>query len=337
MPWPVAQKVLKRIGVRRSRGWDNTLKAVNDAGVRPDREDELIRALQEHLLCGEKLVQFYQLDDEMMNALRYSLLLMELPKNIFSAIYPMQVDADEVRAGDHTRPVLAEVARLPFGSALIFASIRHTTSRESLGLGDLPAEAAEALSGYAEVIGVRRQKLEAIDVLWIPDEGNTIELRVDFPWGMLQEQGKVALANLAAACIATLGRDYLSNQVNLFPAIQSLYDKEGDGSMVELGFMVSGSAQKLEKSRRDGHCCRTEAYHVGGKQALAMPIQPYRVSVIWPEADGENESRAEVSLNGTSLMTADPEAFLGSMTVRNCADLTEYQYLRERMLEHLAV
>lgn len=106
--------------------------------------------------------------------------------------------------------------------------------------------------------------------------------------------------------------------------------------MVELGFMVAGSSQKLEKTRRGEQCCREEAYHQGGIGVLDAPIQVYKVSVLWHvNLGGDVSSAPEVTISGTSAHTAEVDPFIGEMVVRNCACFRDYEYVRDRILEHL--
>jgi hypothetical protein len=106
--------------------------------------------------------------------------------------------------------------------------------------------------------------------------------------------------------------------------------------MVELGFMVAGSAQKLEKTRRGEQCCREEAYHQGGIGVLDAPIQVYKTSVLWHVDLGRDvSSTPEVSISGTSAHTAEVTPFIGEMVVRNCARFEDYDHVRDRILDHL--
>ncbi|WP_234448413.1 hypothetical protein, partial [Komagataeibacter oboediens] len=215
-------------------------------------------------------------------------------------------------------------------------SVRHLMTRETLQPQDLPEGAASELHEYSELIGIKHQRLEAIDLLWIPPTGNLIELRVDFPIGMYQRQAEAAIERATTAFTQLLGQNYLTTPVNLFPVIERLYKATGDGTMVELAFMVSGSAQKHEKTRRDGQCCRVEAYHVGGVSVLDQPIEPYRTSVMWTVPIAEDVlSMPEVSLMGNSVDTAVQSPFLGEMIARNCANLIDYGHIRDRIISHL--
>ncbi|PVE81249.1 hypothetical protein DC431_14520 [Sphingomonas melonis] len=337
MPWGVARRLLKSRGLDRAQGWNRTLARVTDGDARYEAaEDALESALEEHIMCGEKIVQLFDLEEEDLDALRESALELEVGESPFSDAYPILLNEDQLRAQQGQPPVLIAKVAYSDGLALVLASVRYLTTRETVVVAELTDEAADELAGFNELIGIRHQRLEALDVLWIPDEGSYVELRVDFPFGMHQRHGVAALNQARGLFDDLLGSNLLLSQVNLFPVMQSLYEARGDGAMVELGFMVAGSAQKLEKTRRGEQCCREEAYHQGGIGVLDAPIQVYKTSVLWHVDLGRDVSSApEVSISGTSAHTAEVEPFIGEMVVRNCARFEDYEHVRDRVLDHL--
>ncbi|WCS26725.1 hypothetical protein LOK46_07845 [Methylobacterium sp. NMS14P] len=301
-----------------------------------EAEEELRSALEEHIMCGEKIVQLFELDDNEIARLREAAEALEVPEGPFSEAYPVLLGEDRLAAQQGVAPVLIASVNYRGGKALVLASVRHLATRETVVVAELTDEAANELAGFNELIGVRHQWLEALDVLWIPNEGRHVELRVDFPFGMYQRHGLIALDQARMRFDGLLGSNLAPGRVNLFPVMQSLYDARGDGAMVELGFMVAGSSQKLEKTRRGEQCCRDEAYHQGGIGVLDAPIQIYKTSVLWHVDLGRDVSSApEVTISGTSAHTAEANPFIGEMAVRNCASFEDYDYVRDRILDHL--
>ncbi len=337
IPWAVARRVFRSEDLARAQGWDRTLARIADGDNQyENKEDQLRAALEEHIICGEKIVQMFKLETEQVEALRQAALALQVPQSPFSIAYPILLTEEQLAALAGNLPIPAAVVEHENGVAVVLASTRYLTTRETVVVAELTNIAAAELHGFNELIGVRHVRLEALDVLWIPDGGQHIELRVDYPFGTHQSMGQLALAQAQARIGELLGRDAFINQINVFPVIRSLYEAKGDGSMVELGFMVSGSAQKLERTRRGEQCCREEAYHLGGIGALDAPIQLYRTSVVWHVDLGEDAMSApEVSIRGTSSHTAEPNPFVGEMVVRNCACFLDYDHVRNRILDHL--
>lgn len=337
MPWSAAKRLLRANGLTRKQGWDRTLALVAAGDDQFDEKEQDLRdALEEHLMCGEKLVQLYDLGVDQNTDLQNAALALEIPDGPFKAAYPLLLDEEQLDEHKGHPPILTAVVEYVEGVAVVLASTRYLTTREILAVDELNDEVALELGGFNELIGVRHQRLEAIDVLWLPTDGRYAELRVDHPFGSHQRHGEIALNQARARFNHLLGCNLGNSHVNLFPVIQSLYQAQGDGAMVELGFMVSGSAQKLEKTRRGEQCCREEAYHVGGIGVLDAPIQVYRTSVLWHyDLGNDSISTPEVSINGTSSLTADPDPFIGEMVIRNCVRSFDYEYVRDRIIEHL--
>lgn len=337
MPWGVARQIFKGFGLERSKGWDRTISRLNDGDLDySGRAQELTDALEEHLMCGEKLVRIYTLSNSKMTRLRALLDEIEVPETVFSRQYPLLVDGDELVVDLGTRPSVASIVNYVAGIAVPLASIRYQTTREVMLPTEFSAATAAELGTFNEVIGIRHERHEAIDILWVPATGNKIELRIDYPFGSSIRQAETSLSVAEEQLRELVGFNIFRNPVNLFPAIQSLYDARGDGRMVELGFMVGTSAQKLEKSRRDGGCCRVEAYHLGGAESLSDPIQPYRTAVLWPIDQGDDIfSYPEIILRGTSLNTTEDDPELTEVVIRNCAGFSDYDHVRDRILAHL--
>ena len=337
MPWAVAARLLKSQGLDRARGWNRTVARVaNGDNQYDDTQIELQRALEEHIMCGEKIVQIFELSDDEMNQLRAASTVLDVPDGPFSRAYPILLAEDQLKAQQGMEPALIANVERQDGRALVLASVRYLTTRETVVVAELTDQAADELAGFNELIGVRHQRLEALDVLWVPSAGNYVELRVDFPLGMYHRHGIIAVNQARSRFDALLGSRLGLKHVNLFRVMQALYDARGDGAMVELGFMVAGSSQKLEKTRRGEQCCRDEAYHQGGIGVLDAPIQIYKTSVLWHFDLGRDVSSSpEVTISGTSAHTAEANPFIGEMIVRNCARFDDYNYVRDRVVYHL--
>jgi hypothetical protein len=333
----VASRLLRTLGLDRAQGWNRTVARVANGDEQYNaKEQELLDALEEHIMCGEKIVQLFRLDADEVAALRQTALQLQPPNNPFKIAYPILLEDEQLAPHRGAAPVLTAVVEYEAGVAVVLASARYLTSRETVAVADLPDIAAAELADFNELIGVKHKRYQALDLLWIPADGCVVELRADYPFGTIQRHGELALAQAQAQFRQLLGEDPFYNQINLFPVIQSLYDAQGDGSMVELGFMVSDASQKLEKTRRGEQCCREEAYHLGGIGVLEAPIQPFRTSVLWHVDLGHDVSSApEVSIRGNSSHTVEQNAFVGEMAVKNCARFDDYNHVRDRILAHL--
>ena len=337
MPWDVANRVLKSIDAPRSMGWGRTIEKLNET---PDPDGlvaaRLAGALVEHTLAGEKLVRFFELPDEVIQAMRDAALEATIPSSPFSAQYPCVLSDDELEA-HHPQPhTLTAVEKSEDGIAVVFSSIRSVTVREEISKTDLPTDAQPALEYFDELYGLRHVRHQASDVIWIPHTGNLVDVRVDYPKGMGFELGTAAHTLVANAVFNTFGTA-LGMPLNLFPLIQAIYETEGEGRLVEFQFGTTTASLKHEKMRRAKDCLRKEAYHVGGKHALKTPLQPFKMSVEYKLflADGQ-PSFPELNIHGNSRMTGTASPSVVDATIRKTAGSSDFEYIRDRIAHFLA-
>lgn len=334
MPWHVSFSVFSDLGLSRRVNWDKTLISAEEGDTSYNQhKDDLLDALQEHLLCGEKMVRFYEVDTKNIDEFREKISQLTVEETIFSKSYPIVLSSDAL---DSYVPQISisAIHKINDGIAIVMSSKRRIACRKKFSkdqFADLPSE----LSKYNEFIGVSYKKYEAFDILWVPNDGNIIEIRADCPNGKEFSQISFAIDQKEEFLSNILGENYFQNRINFFPVIDSLYKDKNEGKVVELGFMVSGGAQKYEKSRRDGICCRVEAYHLNGIQGLAVPIDVYRIVVMWRRPHSNNShSNPELGIHGRSTQTSEPHPFLTDITISKCGGLDDYNFVRERLLSH---
>lgn len=334
VPWEVAQKIFEDNDIPRGMGWDRTLEKLAVSDDFPDSgESDLIEAMREHVLAGEKLTRFYGISPEGLSTLRSAIAGLTISATSkFGAAYPLPVPDTEIAASVITKPALAAIDVNDDGTALVFASIRAQEVREPV---EVSQEMEDVLSAYEQVVGIRHIKRQAMDVVWIPNEGSTVDVRIDFPKGMVLEQGAFAHEQVREQLALLVGQDHLSSPVDLFPIVDKLYRNTGDGTVVELAFGTSTASLKHEKMRRSSICLRTETYHVGGTTALTAPIEPYRISVQWEREHGSVRSRPELSLQGQFRMTHLVDTPLHEAVIRKCLDTGDYNFVRGRVESYM--
>lgn len=335
-PWEVAQKILAQLEMPRGMGWDRTLEKLETGEGLPDGADEaLVDAVRNHLLSGEKLSRFYPADETDVTALRAAALSLKIdPESTFVKAYPLVIEQAAMAAAKFGSPQLVAVEQFEAGTAIVFASIRTHEIREPLEREGLSDDAAKVLARYEEVVGIRHVRRQAMDVVWIPANDTVIEVRVDFPKEMHQDQGRLAHEHIRESLSLLTGCDFLTSPVNLFPLVDRLY-RSAEGTVVELAFSTSTGSLKHEKMRRSNLCLREETYHKGGTQALTVPIAPYKISVQWERKRGEISSSPELSLPGVSRMTHLVDAPLHEAVVRRCLDLDDYNFVREKLVSYI--
>lgn len=336
MPWNVAQSVLTEIELPKSRGWDKTVERLSrhDPALE-DKAEPLRRAVIEHLVCGEKLTRFYKLSDQQLSTLRQAIDVVEVPDSAFRETYPIALSEELLPMLPNGQSLVA-VERTGDGTAALFASVRVVTVRELIDRSTLPTAVAEALDDFDEIFGAKTARRQAIDVLWIPHEGNYVDVRVDFPDGMHIDVGEAAHARTRESINRIVGSELLPTPTNLFSLIRQIYSSPGEGRVVELCFGTTTRSVKHEKMRRGAVCLRDELYHVGGKAALAVPIEPYRLSVEWAvHESGELVATPELSLNSHLRAAGAISPTIHSGTIRRCRGLSDFEHVRSRIVHYL--
>lgn len=336
MPWSVGQIILRDNKIPRHRGWDNTVQHLVDNVAKYDNKtSSLEKALREHHLSGEKLVRFYDVNEKQIRRLRREAPNLRISKNIVSRSYPSQIDEDDL-SKQPLMPRLISVETTEDGIGLVFASVRVLTTRETISFVDLPKDVAESLGRPDEIVVLKHKRVQASDVVWISHHGTIIDIRVDFPDGMPQEVGEAVHEALRKSFNELAGSDMLEQPINLFPLIDQIYRRKNEGTVVELAFSTTTASTKHEKMRRNSLCLRDEIYHLGGKKALATPIEPYRLSVTWDKYEGDKRiGGPELSLNGTARMAGAAQPFLSSAIISNCVGLADFEDVRSRIISLL--
>jgi len=336
MPWSVAQRVLAECEIHRSMGWDRTIEQItSDDFDYAQKVEQLTDALREHILCGEKASTFFSLGTHEMNQLRSVVSGLSVDGNAFQKKYPLALpEANLVK-----QPLggqLTAIEKRENGIGVVFCSPRLLTSREALQANDFPDGAEEVFERFDEVVGMKTHRFHAFDVVWIPNEGNLVDVRVDFPDGMHVDQSVAALNDTIEKFNFLVGADVLASKVNLFPLIKKIYLSPKEGNVVELGFGTSTASLKLEKMRRRGLCLRQETYHKGGSTALGTPIEPHRIGIVWRLPIGEKLfSTPELSLFSNSRTAASENPELYAAFIQKCVGIDDYRFVRERIEHHL--
>lgn len=335
-PWPVGRRILADIGVARGQGWNNTLQKIDENPKKSEEKaDELGEALKSHEICGEKLVSFYEFDAAVLQTIRGQFGRLQPTDTAFSQRYPATLSETELKAAP-AGLVLTSVEVQDDGLAVVFSSARVTTVRERINVEALEDSANAVLDEYEEIIGVKTIRFHAFDVIWIPSQGNTIDVRVDFPEGTLSEVAVAARKMVLAELVKITGA-VIPEAVNMFPLIDKMYSDGSEGTVVELGFGTTTASLKHEKMRRRKLDLRDETYHKGGKAALETPIEPFKLSIRWHRVIGRRlASEPELSLNSSSRAAGSANPLLDRVVIRRCMGSDDYDHVRSRIAYHLA-
>ncbi|HEV2079210.1 MAG TPA: hypothetical protein VGR19_04855 [Allosphingosinicella sp.] len=334
VPFDVSKPMFELFDIARGRGWSGTVDKLADKKTLPDQKaDSLLEALKEHELAGEKLCRFYKVDAAAMKAARSHLRAAQAANGPMQEAYPFLLGEAELKKLQLGQPTLLSVEEVGGGVAAVFGSVRALRVREPVDPKSLPDGAAKVLANYDEVIGLKLIRHQALDVVWLPDDGEVIDLRVDYPRGTHADIGRASQNSAMAAFTKLVGTDHFGTPLNLFPLLSKMYDEAGEGRVVELAFGTTTRSIKHERMRVSVDCLRTELYHMGGKKSLKTPVRPYKVSIAYTvNLGGKVEAHPELNLHTTSYVAENPNPQLYDAVVRKTVGLTDYEHVRERIL-----
>ncbi|MEY3787361.1 MAG: hypothetical protein RLZ75_1568, partial [Pseudomonadota bacterium] len=267
IPWYVMKALLEHHRINKGRGWDETIPKLEEIHVKnPEKEQELLETLlsiyRDHLIAGEKTVRFFREDKNIeISSIFNEYVISESP---FNNNYPFALSEDELKniaTGLH----LVEVIRLGEKTLLVFCSKRHISEKIEINPDNF-----NGLEDYSEVIGIKKYDKQFFDVVVLDFINSVIEIRLDVGNKISSDERKTGFNQIIKAfeeLVSKLtSKDYkLSNVINFFPAINTLYCSE-EGRVCELAFTTEGGSIKHEKMRRKHDCLRNEAYHQGGSK-----------------------------------------------------------------------
>ncbi|QND62702.1 hypothetical protein HB777_01425 [Mesorhizobium loti] len=331
VPWQVARRMLEVHGVSPRSGWSNTIEEVKlRESFKGLDVDGLYEAFVQHACCGEKSVRVYDLGanaDTLREKLSAEAQLSRMPRPSLK---------DKIQKSDPTEPALICVLQKPEGLFGIFGAIREHDHQTPLKTESLPEAARAAFPGVDEIIAIRSEMFQSYAAIWMPSGSQIVEVRVDHFVNHSQQslvdfhqQMYVKLHAMSGSKAAIAPRE-------LFPAIKNLYDAENEGIVMELAFVTTTGSVKHERMRSHDSL-RKERYHVGGKEALATEIEPFRLGVRWSrEYLGSRQYNApELHLEGTLPMASSQSPGLTKFLVRKAAGIEDYDWVRDKLFEHL--
>ncbi|WP_353213020.1 hypothetical protein [Rhodovarius sp.] len=338
MPWTIARRGLRSLGIARGQGWEATVAKLTATPDGMSLEERLAvrQLLTEHALCGEKSIRLYRISEATKLAALETLTSLTIQPTPFTGAFPALLTPEEVEANFPAAATPVAVQHLPNGLAVVFASIRGFQFREELDRDSLPEEVQDALAGYDEVIGIRQEKRQTFEVVFVPFDGDLVEVRVDCPDGTPRSASFAVQSQVKSSFNNLLGSQVLQDPVNLFGLIDAMYSAESEGTVVELAFSTTTASTKFEKMRRRHLCLRQEVYHRAGKEALTAPIEPFRVSIEWDvPLPNDVMSRPELSIHSTQSMRDAELPNLCDVGIRHAVGQADYDFVMSRLQHFL--
>lgn len=346
VPWDVAERVLSEFDIPTGTGWPNTIDKIKE-NLDPGKASKtgLEEWYRNHLLYGEKSIRLYELSESQMSELRQHFHSASVKKTEFSDAYPVPIDEKRLESSLETGPVLVGLERLETGIAAVYASIREGEIRHALK-NSFEKELREQLDKYnfSEIVGIKSLKMQAFDVVWVPDYGNRIDIRIDIPLSLTQESAILPHEVMEGLLFQLFDFHEFRKPINLYSLIGRIYRNSCDGIVRELQYATPTASIKYEKMRRKSFCLRKEPWHDAGVNKIQGAIQPFKIIVTWPDQDvrsepsvgnGKPRSVPELSLKGSVRMLHTEDPRLEEAVVRNCSSVEQFNFVRGRIDQYL--
>lgn len=335
MSWSVARVVLAWAGLEPAHGWEKT-QAKYEGISNPDAEAKLLEHLSEHNVCGEKFTKIYQVSPEMRDALQAAILNLTPDDNEFALCYPLSRNPDEIsQLGD---PELVAVQKNEDGVGAVYANAVRLTKRETIKFDELSDNPTELQEQYDEIVGLKFRTVQLFSVIWVPHDHTSVEIRTDLPAGMSMELAHALQYTMRQKANA-LGVAIPEKPIDLYPLLEAIYQADGEGDVVELGFLTTTASVKNEKMRRSKLDLRREPYHLHGKEGLGTPIEPFRMFVRWDfEIDGvwlAPELGLVGTARGRSTLGQPGSIGISGVIVKNCYGRPDFEHVIGKIREYM--
>lgn len=337
-PLNVVRIILKGSGFPVGRGWAATLDAVEAMTSQDDfedREESCVAAYKEALLCLDKTVRVYEVSEDDIDAVRRMESTVEVEENAFSTGFPYCLTSTELENEISDVIQLVAIERAADGVSYIFSSKAYTEVRERYQGNEINPDIVHFFQGADEIIAITKEAKQLFHVVWVPDNGDQIEVRVDTPKDIPTDRIHSMHRSLRLHFNTMVGCHALKNALNVFACVRNIYDTPDEGAVVEMTFATQTASIKNEKMRKSGLDLRTELFHVGGCEAVDDEIDPYKLNVRWEKTRSGYKIYPEVALNGSFRMSQSDNPTLSEFTVFNATCNTDYEFLVNKVRDNI--
>lgn len=311
--WTLLREALKREKFPPGNGWKDLKGSAAESNQEGVRLREFLRQyFEESLVAGERYVQIYSVEKELIDALSMSLVCAKVPASEFCATYPLPLDLKTLVTAS-SDPTLCEIREHGNGDvSLIFCAAGYYDDRMVYEHNQLSDLIKKAFAGVDKMITVRKTYYQSYDVVTIRRNLERIEISVDQPSklsGIRFEERPMSILTAAALYLTDLVGFGARPADNLFPAISSIYSEKTEGRVVSLAFRTKTGSVKREKMTSSDDDLRDERFHQAGMVAVGQDIKPYELEVEWefPSPDSD----ASIKLHGllSQVSSEDPKLF----------------------------
>ncbi|HEL5038940.1 TPA: hypothetical protein UOA93_000685 [Stenotrophomonas maltophilia] len=332
-PWrDVARIMLIGAGYDVTRGYPQTVDQLRRQQPDPIKMAKLSASMTEHLVAGEKYLQFIQLQPGERAVVDQWIRSKRRHTNDLTAAFPGVAPESKITPFRHQDPTSAGFAVVEEGVAALYTAARWYTKTEKIASSSLLPSAA---AGYERIVGYKTVVVQTYDAIWLPPAGDVLVLCVDYPDEGTTQGFPLAGADFLRALVRqALGRPIL--KANFWHAIDSLYNST-EGKLVAYGFSAGGQSVNHHNARRQTSVClRKAVYDAGGAaaiQASGKVLELFRAAFAWQCLHGGSVvSRPEVLIPGVAKDLNKGSAVVDNCVVRDCLTTGDLNLVVSKLL-----
>lgn len=335
-PWrAVAKHILARAEYDTSQGYEKTVSAILKQRIDEDKVKALKEGLIEHLVVGEKFIQFIRLQPGEKDHVEAWIRGKRRHRNVLTDAFPGVATEAEITPFRHQEPTSAGYVELECGIGALFTSARSYVKSVPVPASDLKPSAA---AGFEKIVGFKNIVIQSYDAVWLPAAGNFVVVAADFPAdGPKQNFPKDGAAFLVAAVRQVLGRPV--QVANFWHAIEGLYQGV-DGKLVDYGFSAGGQSVNHHRARRrTSVCLRRAVYDAAGAaavQAAGKSLELFKVAMQWTVEHPDGVlTDPEVLIPGAAKDLNKAGPIVNHCVVRDCLTTRDLSLLVSKLRPHI--
>lgn len=352
VPIPILQRKFRKYGLFAGRNSIDTLEKVNKIlDEKKSRSNKKNRKalkrivkwyFEDYLLHGEKSVYLFKLENKKEAKNIYELAKkFELDEHDFTNKYPFSLSESKLKKFSD-QIVLVKVDEDSDQINITFCTSRYYINKVDIPKSYLKNKVLDRFDKTEEIIAVNYEYRQFFDSIIIHKNG-LVEMRIDNPRMVDSKQIPVqeryhafdqVLKAFESKISGLLDKTWiLPEPLNLFPLIDKIYLKEGEGALRLLAFTTNNGGVKTitadGKNRKD--CCRKDTYHKAGSKKINHDLNPYRLIIAWNKAN----SRPELFLLGTHRHLEIANKPLNEAIITRAEGKKDYDEVLSKLLSYL--
>ncbi|APB06677.1 hypothetical protein [Raoultella ornithinolytica] len=330
------QGELKHFGLRSARGWSDLINEYTQ--LSNPNDVTTLNTIYYNLLNFSNRAIFFALpssksnNQAIINSLSNTINKNNYDYKEYIQSYPLPISVSNHSKVKKLRPVSIYVKDETNSIALTTTYLRPFKERSIIDPTIMSTSTQNDLQNFDEIIGVKDRYIQCFDTITFNKLSGLITFEIDMCTMLNFEELDRAATKyrrmLSILCFKNSGANILFNRVNLFPAIDKLYNSH-DGTVLKLGHATKTGSVKEEKMRKKKDDLRQEKYHAAGLAAIGGKTNNYSISKQW---DGSHNNTLTVSIPGHFSLISNAIPFINYAIIEGCSTRNDYDLLITKVI-----